>query len=227
MADTPLPFWLSPIAARPRLVTAFASGVAVSLLSRYLAGLQPTTALILGWDALCLTYVLSMFWRMAGCTPEQMRAEAVRDDEGRATILTVVLVAAVAAIVAIAMELSLAKQVHGLERALRIALAFSTVAASWFMVQLVFTVHYAHGYYDRDEDGTADARGLHFPGDAAPDYWDFFYFAVIVGVASQTADVDICGKRLRRLNTVHAIFSFAFNTVIVALTINLLAGLFS
>jgi len=75
-------------------------------------------------------------------------------------------------------------------------------------------------------DGETDARGLRFPGEEAPDYWDFLHFAVIVGVASQTADIAISSKPLRRLCTVHALFSFAFNTVVVALTINLLAGLF-
>src|SRR5262245_55065586 len=93
MADTPLPFWFGPFAARPRLVTAFGIGFAVLLSSRFLAGLQPTTSMILGWDVVCLSYISMMFWRMAGCTPEQMRAEAARDDEGRLTILTVVMVA--------------------------------------------------------------------------------------------------------------------------------------
>jgi uncharacterized membrane protein len=139
----------------------------------------------------------------------------------------VVLAAAITAVVAIALELSLAKNAHGLERGLRVALAFATVAASWFMVHLIFALHYAHGYYDRDDEGATDARGLRFPGEEEPDYWDFLHFAVIIGVASQTADIAISAKRLRRLNTVHALFSFCFNTVIVALTINLLAGLFS
>ena len=223
----PLPSWFGPFAARPRLVASFAGGVLVAAACRVLAGLQPSTAMIIGWDALCLAYVGIMFWRMAGCTQDQMRAAADQDDEGRAIIQTLVIVAAAAAIGAIVLELSLAKNAHGLERGLRIALAFATLAASWFMVHLIFALHYAHGYYDRDDDGRADARGLRFPGEDEPDYWDFLHFALIIGVASQTADIAISAKRLRRLCTVHALFSFSFNTVIVALTINLLAGVFS
>jgi uncharacterized membrane protein len=226
MAATPLPSWFGPFAARPRLLAAGAGGLVVAFAARRLAGLQPSTAMILGWDALCLSYVLGMCWSMADSSQDVMRARAAQDDEGRATILTIVLVAAIAAIVAIAIELSLAKTAHGLERALRVALAFATVAASWFMVHLIFALHYAHGYYDRGEGGATDARGLRFPGEEEPDYWDFLHFALIIGVASQTADIAISAKRLRRLNTVHALFSFSFNTVIVALTINLLAGLF-
>lgn len=227
MADTPLPSWFGPFAARPRLVLAFVGGLVVALAARVFAGLQPSTALILGWNSLCIGYIVSMLRNMAECSSDQMRARAEMEDEGRATILTLVLAAAITAIVAVALELSLAKAAHGPERGLRIALAFATVAVSWFMVHLIFAQHYAHGYYDRDEAAATDARGLRFPGEEEPDYWDFLHFAVIVGVASQTADIEICAKRLRRLNTVHALFSFGFNTVIVALTINLLAGLFS
>ena len=169
-----------------------------------------------------------MFWRMHGCTPDLMRAEAAQTDEGRLTILSLVICAAAVAIVAIGLELSLAKSAHGAARILRIALAFATLAASWFMVHLIFAQHYAHAYYDRDVvDGIGDTEGLRFPGDEEPDYWDFLHFAVIIGVASQTADIAICAKPVRRLNTVHALFSFSFNTVVVALTINLLAGVFS
>jgi uncharacterized membrane protein len=221
-----LPSWFGPFAARPHLVMAFAGGLLAGLVVRLVAGMQPSTAAVIGWDAFCLGYIVSMFWAMAGDTPAEIRARAARDDQGRVTILAVVLVAAVMAVVAVALELSLAKAVHGLERGLRVGLAFATVAASWFTVHLIFALHYAHGYYDQDEEAATDVGGLEFPGGDPPDYWDFLHFAVIVGVASQTADIAISSQRLRRLNTVHALFSFAFNTVVVALTINLLAGLF-
>lgn len=221
-----LPAWFGPFQPRPRLAAAFGVGLVAAAACRVLFGLHGATSALLGWDALCLSFIALMTLGMARRSPDEIRARAATDDEGRATILTIVLTAAVAAIVAIALELSLARSVHGLERGLRIGLAFATVAASWFMAHLIFALHYAHGYYDRAEQG--DAGGLHFPGeeDQSPDYWDFLHFAVIVGVAAQTADVAITRRGLRRLNTVHALFAFAFNTVIVALTINLLAGLF-
>ena len=223
-----LPSWFGPFAARPRLVFAFLGGVAVTFAARWIGGLEPVTAVLVGWDALCLGYAASSLIGIAKRSPDEIRLRAAADDEGRAVILAVVLFAAAAAIVAIALELSQAKAVHGLERGLRIALAFATVAASWFTVHLIFAQHYAHAYYDRATDGAGDAKGLQFPGEAGedPDDWDFLHFAVIVGVAAQTADVAITSRSLRRLNTVHALFAFAFNTVIVALTINLLAGLF-
>jgi uncharacterized membrane protein len=226
MAEIALPSWLGPFRARPRLLVALMGGLAVGLVCQFALAMLPSTSAILGWDAFCVSYVAIMLAAMAESTPDAMRARAAADDQGRATILALVLVAAVAAILAIALELSAAKNAHGLERGLRVTLAFATVAASWFTVHLIFALHYAHGYYDRDEVSATDARGLRFPGEEEPDYWDFLHFAVIVGVAAQTADIAISAKRLRRLNTVHALFAFAFNTVVVALTINLLAGLF-
>jgi uncharacterized membrane protein len=222
-----LPSWTGPFAARPRLLLAVAVGVAAGLLAWLAGHLLPSTSCILGWDALCLTYIGALMPYLGERSPDDIRALAARDDEGRATILTLILVAAVASVAAVALELSLAKEAHGLERGVRIALAFATVASSWFMVQLVFALHYAHGYYDCNTAAKQDVGGLSFPGTDAPDYWDFLHFSVIIGVASQTADIQITSKSLRRLGTVHSLFAFAFNTVIVALTINLLAGLFS
>jgi uncharacterized membrane protein len=224
MGEMMLPPWFGPFQARPRLVGAFVIGLAVGCACAWIVGLQPSTSAILGWDVLCLVFIAAAMLMMRRRSPDEIRAHAALEDEGRLTILTLVITAAVAAIVAVGLELSLARQVRGLERSVRIALAFGTLAASWFMTHLIFALHYAHGYYD--QEGGGDAGGLRFPGGEEPDYWDFLHFAVIIGVAAQTADIAISAPRLRRLNTVHALFSFAFNTVVVALTINLLAGLF-
>jgi len=222
-----LPEWTGVFAARPRLLVALAVGLVVGAGAWFLGRLSPSTCAILAWDSLCLSYVGLMMIYMANRTPEAMRGLAARDDQGRATILALVVVAAVASVLAVALELSQAKQSHGLIQAVRIVLAFATVAVSWFMVHLIFALHYAHEFYDSDEATKTDAGGLQFPGKEAPDYWDFLHFSVIIGVASQTADVQITSKQLRRLGTVHSLFAFGFNTVIVALTINLLAGLFN
>ena len=95
------------------------------------------------------------------------------------------------------------------------------------MTQFVFALHYAHEYY-RPEDPASDARGgLEFPGCPKPDYWDFLYFATSIGATSQTSDVAIRSRALRRLVMLHAVVSFVFNTMILALTVNLAASLAS
>src|SRR5690606_27996756 len=100
-----------------------------------------------------------------------------------------------------------------------------TIALSWLFVQTIFTLHYAHEFYAPAEAGQGDRQGLMFPGEDDADYWDFLHFALIIGVANQTADVQISSQRLRRIATVHSIVAWLFNTVILALAVNLAVNL--
>jgi uncharacterized membrane protein len=99
---------------------------------------------------------------------------------------------------------------------------------SWTLIHTVFAVHYAHAFYgDGSAPGPDDAGGLLFPGgDQSPDFWDFFYFSLVLGMTCQVSDVQITGKHMRRLASVHGALSFFFNTVILALTINFLVSVF-
>ena len=99
-----------------------------------------------------------------------------------------------------------------------------TLLISWFLTQTVFAMRYAHEYYERKPDGGLQA-GLQFPSEDEPDYWDFMYFAVVLGMTFQVSDVQIAARPLRRLATVHGFLGFLFNTVIIALTVNLAAAL--
>jgi uncharacterized membrane protein len=231
MAGTPITGWrrmLGPLAPRPRLTISILVGLAVGLAcATFASEMRFSTTVILAWDALSLTFLGSMFLTWFEHQPDDIRHQAEMDDEGREVISTLVVLAAAASVWAVGAELSLAKDAHGVMKAIHIVLAFATVVASWMMVQLIFTLHYAHEYYGvDDDDGVRDAEGIEFPGKEAPDYWDFFYFSVVIGVACATADANITSKGLRRLATVHCLVAFAFNTLIVALTINLTAGLF-
>lgn len=238
MAELPhatmaLPRWLGPLHSRPRLLGGAGVGLAVAILLALVPNnLRLSTRAILAWDAGAIAFIVlitQLMRRSSG--PAQLRREAAQQDEGQHFILATVLIAAAASLGAIAAELSLAKGEHGLEKAVRVALVFGTVAVSWFVVQVIFALHYAHEFYapeapELDKDGNGIAGGLGFPGDEEPDYWDFVHFAVVIGVASQTADISFKSKVLRRIGTVHGVVAFTFNTVVLALTINLLAGLF-
>jgi uncharacterized membrane protein len=231
MAQAQVQGWrrfLGPLGPRPRLTASIVVGLAVGAgCALFAKEMRPATWLILGWDALSFAFLGSMFFNWFRHDPEDIREQAAIDDEGRGMILALVVVAAAASIWAVGAELSLAKDAHGLMKAAHVVLAFTTVLASWAMVQLIFALHYAHEYYGVDEgDGVRDAEGIEFPGMEAPDYWDFLYFSVVIGVAFATADANITSKGLRRLALVHSLVAFAFNAVIIALTINLTAGLF-
>ncbi len=230
MAETRIRSWrfLGPLAPRPRLTISIAIGLAVGLgCFLFAREMRASTSLILAWDALCFSFLGSMLLTWFQHDVVDIRRQSALDDEGREVISTLVVLAAAASVWAVGAELSLAKEAHSFLKAVHIVLAFITVVASWLVVQLVFTLHYAHEYYGLDpDDGDRDAAGIEFPGDTAPDYWDFFYFSVVIGVACATADANIKSKGLRRLATVHCLVAFVFNTLIVALTINLTAGLF-
>src|SRR5271166_2586497 len=106
-------------------------------------------------------------------------------------------------------------------------LAAATVVSSWFLMHTVFTMHYAHAYY-RDDDNdpnTIGSGGLEFPNEKEPDFLDFAYFSFVIGMTCQVSDVQISSQGIRRLALVHGLLSFLFNTVVLALAINLASGL--
>lgn len=214
-------------AARPRLSLALGVGllvgVACVLLGRQLS--LPSSA-VAGWDAFCALYIGLTLTVIAREGPTEIRARAAEQDEGQAVILALVLAACVISLAVVGLELSQAQHDGGLEKAVRVAAALVTLAGSWLVMQMVFALHYAHAFYAVDPKTGKDAGGLSFPGGAAPDYWDFLHFAIVIGVASQTADIAFTGQAIRRVGTIHSLIAFVFNTLILALTINLVAGLF-
>jgi uncharacterized membrane protein len=99
------------------------------------------------------------------------------------------------------------------------------LALSWLFIQTVFTFRYAHGYYFEEKQGEPDGPGLQFPGGLDPDYFDFLYYVFVVGMTSQVSDVQVTSREMRRLTLVHGVLSFGFNMLILALSINVVAGL--
>jgi uncharacterized membrane protein len=214
------------LAGRPRLAAATAIGLAAGLGAAFVLDFHPSAAALAGWDAFCLAFLALSAPLLFGEDPGTMRARAAQQDEGQAVILALVVVAGVASLAGACLELSQARDVQGLARAGLVAGAALTVAASWLVVQATLALHYAHDFYAAHPTKKGqDAGGLAFPGGEPPDYSDFLHFAIVIGVAAQTADIAFTDRRLRRLGTLHSLIAFVFNTLIVALTISLLAGL--
>jgi uncharacterized membrane protein len=156
-----------------------------------------------------------------------IRKVANSEDPSRTLAFGFVLVAALASLLAVVALLGTMKSLSGSILARHIVLSAAAVLESWLLVHTVFTLHYAHIYYDADDARSgADTGGLGFPGEPPePDYLDFAYFAFTIGMAAQTADVTIPGRRQRRTALLHALISFGFNTAIVALSISALGSL--
>lgn len=221
---TRLPRPLRLLRARPRLWSSAAAGIAVYLLLPMAWATHAESRALVAWNSFALLY-LALAWQMArGAAPEAMRRRALHQDEGRFFVLALVVLAAIAVLVAIGSQLAVVKEMHGLQKTRHVALAALTVVTGWTFTQTLFALHYAHDFYMGRVRGAPDA--LAFPGTADPTYRDFLYFACVIGTSGQTADVSFNGSALRGVGLLHCVLAFFFNTTVLALTINIAAGLF-
>jgi len=210
--------------SRPRLWVSIACGIALYVLMSVLALGHPASRALVAWNAGAWLYLLLALHMSWGASPALMQRRAVRQGEGRALVLALVVVAAVAVLLAVGSQLALVKDLPGAAKTPHVALAALTVVSSWLFTQTLFAVNYAHDFYLSRAIGREDV--LTFPGTKEPTYGDFFYFACVIGTSGQTADVAFNGRTLRPVGTLHCVLAFFFNTTVLALTINIAAGLF-
>ena len=187
------------------------------------------TAMIL-WNTFALCYLVFSWIVIFKRNVSQIKQMAKKDDGSVAYVFLLIIVSSFASLITVAMlVISNDKNLSG--NPFYVPVAIAGILLSWFMVHTTYTVHYAHMYYDDDEDAPGkDAHGLEFPGnddDAKDklDYIDFAYFSFVLGCTFQVSDVEISSKKIRRVALVHGLLSFGLNTFVVALTINLIAGL--
>jgi uncharacterized membrane protein len=209
--------------ARPRLFIATAVAIVVGWALPDSAAHHPVTRALIAWNVGTVLYVLLAAVMMIRSSEQRMRRRAQLQDEGQLTILALVVVASIASLVAIAGQLSVAKDMHGVLRLAHIALAGATVLSSWAFIQVMFTLHYAHDYYAAIT--RQQPPPLQFPTGEQPGYGDFFYFSAVIGTSGQTADVAFASKPFRRIGSVHCILAYLFNTTVLALLINIGASL--
>jgi uncharacterized membrane protein len=207
-----------------RLVLCTAVGAGLFLLLPPI--LRPSERLALSWVAgaglfLCLTAFV-----VASASPEVLRWRARQLDPRRWVILAIIVAAATISLFALGVTLQKGSDETALRTVMRLVLAGLTVVVSWMLTHTTFALHYAHHYYgDGPAPGSADDRGgLAFPGNELPDYWDFLYFSFVVGMTCQVSDVQVTSRDMRRLTLLHGVLAFFFNTVILALAVNLLAS---
>ena len=179
---------------------------------------------LLGWNVGVWLYLVWTAWTMTHSDPAHLKRVAIAQAEGATTMLTIVALGAMASFVAIFIELSMAKAGGPRQALPHVLFTLVTVTGSWLMVPTLFSLNYASLYHvDAGDDG-----GLKFPEQAKtfePDYSDFLYFSFTIAVASQTSDVLISSRPMRRLVLLQSVLSFVFNTTILAFTINIAASL--
>lgn len=170
-----------------------------------------------GFDAATVTFFAAC-WSLLSQESDHMRAAARQNDANRAILLLITAAVSLVILAAIAAELLQ----NGRRAAWQIELIVVTLALSWLFSNVMYALHYAHLYYSAD--GGGDAGGLEFPGTADPDYSDFLYFAICLGMTFQTSDVTITSRRMRRVVTLHCLAAFVFNLGVIAFSINVLGG---
>lgn len=197
------------------MALAAATGAAVALLTpaRFWE-----TRMLTGWLIGAVSYLAVVWLGVGSLDAVHTRLRAVRYDPGNRALYAVVVAACFVSLGGVLLVTDASRAMSGAARWWHIVLALTALAATWLLIQTVFALRYAHRYYHRD------AGGLLFPGHDAPTYVDFAYFSAVIGMTSQVADVDVATVAMRRLVLAHGLVSFAFNLLILALTLNLVAG---
>jgi uncharacterized membrane protein len=209
-----------PRGALGRVILAATLGVAVG------ASLSSTLSwalrVVAGWDAGSGVLLVMVWLLIFAGDPVATRCRAASADPGRTTVWILVLGASALSLFAGAGLMRHAKRIAPGAESLMVLLSLVAVISAWLLTHTSFTLRYAHLYYRDDDEGEG---GLAFPGDRRPDDFDFAYFAFTIGMCFQVSDVTVSSPQIRRAVLAHALLSFAYNTVILALALNLLFGL--
>ena len=211
----------SETTAHQRLTYAFAAGVATAALP------LPVTAQLRGllaWGVGGSVYLGLSWWLAVEFDAVRTRHRAQAQDQPAFILSLLLVLSAFANVVAIAVMLQHTKDFSSMQRFGYLALSMTAVAISWLLMQTVIAFRYAHVYYQEELRSGVHGGGLEFPGKLAPDYFDFLYYAHVVGMTAQVSDVVVTTRRMRRLTLIHSVTAFAFNMLVLALSINVVSG---
>ncbi len=200
----------------------FIIGIAAGLLAGAVLPLG-TGRFVAAWDIGATVFLALTAYAMAKTGPGGMPEDAAAQQQGEWVIFFLTLLGIIVSVFVIIIEFAGAKGLDDAHRATRMIAVVFTLLVSWLTVHTLFALRYAHEYYTRENDDLQ--KGLNFPGGGQPDYFDFVYFSLVLGMTFQVSDVEITDRHLRRLATIQGLISFLFNTILVAFTVNLAAGL--
>ncbi len=215
-----------PISLHPRLWLSLALMALAYALLPHCWPMLESTRVLLAWNAGAAVYIALSLRLILRAAPEHIQDRAEQEDDGRFFVLLLVMASSAAILFSVPGQMAAIKtQTSGLQSASHLALAIGTVISAWAFTQISFAFHYAHDYYRAQSQGLAG--GLLFPDTTQPLYADFLYFSCIIGTSAQTADININSRPMRLLVLLHCVQAFFFNTMILAIVINMAAGAFS
>jgi uncharacterized membrane protein len=177
------------------------------------------------WDVFAFTYILTSWIVFFTCSTEQIRKEASKEDGSRIFVFLVILISSFASMLNVLL-LIINKNETNSSISVLLPLAIVGMVLSWIIVHTTFGFHYAHKYYNDDiAESGKHAEGLSFPNEKKPDYLDFAYFSFVIGMTFQVSDVQVTSPLMRRIVLFHGLLSFGLSVFVLALTINIIAGL--
>lgn len=176
-------------------------------------------ATLIGWDVGALFLTVWIWWVVARLSPQESRSHATREDTSIQLAELIVLTAGVALLAAVGLALVRAANATGGTKASLIALGIVSVTLSWGLVHTVFTLRYARTFYSQP------VGGIDFNEEDPPNYLDFAYLALTIGMTFQVSDTNLRSKSIRRIALSHALLSYLFGAVIIALVINVVSSL--
>lgn len=204
--------------SRRRLIVMMLFGVAIGLPVGFATSWW--YAPVAGWAGACLLYIVWVWLAIGRLGPDETRAHATREDPGSAISELLVLIASVAGLVAVVVLLVRSHGISGLAQGGVAALAVGSVALSWTLIHTLYTLRYARVYY------TDPVGGINFnTDDEDPRYVDFAYLSFDLGMTFQVSDTNLRTSELRGIVLRHTLLSYVFGSVVLATTINLVAGL--
>lgn len=183
------------------------------------------------WVAFAISNLITSWIIILSCHPKEVKALAKDEDSSSTFIFLFVIMAAFIGLFAIIFLLKSIPNESKRGINLHILLSIASVFCSWTLIHTLFSLRYAHQYYQRgdseDDDNDEIGEGLEFPNEKEPDFLDFAYFSFVLGMTFQVSDIQITSRKVRRLALLHGFLSFIYNTVIVALSINIISGIIS
>jgi uncharacterized membrane protein len=214
------------ISARARLlISLFVSFITFTISGKT----PPAIQFILVWSSFAFTGLVLFWITILTAEVHEVKYIAKRQDSSRTIVFFFVLFAAIISLFAVIILLKILPDTRQAGYRYHIGFSIISVVLSWILIHTVFTFRYAHLYYTcrSEEQGIEkeDEGGLEFPGEDSPDYLDFAYFSFVIGMTFQVSDVQITSRQIRRLALFHGLISFVYNTVILALSVGIIAGL--
>jgi len=199
-----------------RVLAMVVVGTLAGLLTGTLASWQ--LAATIGWSTAALLYIVWVWASIGRQDATSTRRLATREEPTRGVSDALLVVLGIASLFSLGFVLIPAAATDGAERAGLAALALTSVALSWVLLHTLFTLRYARLYYQNE-------GGINFNQPEPPRYSDFAYFSFNLGMTFQVSDTNVTNHAVRATVLRHALRAFVYGTVILATTINLVAGL--